>query len=215
MQADPCRPLSASQARAQAKYPHDKAGEPSPSRTWPCVPFLPAAASKPRNTVVVKQGNVYPTLSEQQLDAMRQRRLTNYAPDTLLHKEPAAHQAKHIMMCRCVRATGGSSRAPLCSGQLPHLPARRQQAQQPCVDPSTPSPLNKSRCTVLSCMCSGSSCKATSAICKPCGMSANGQRCWEYLSSRLAEINQLRSEDDEQEPILVSKLNCLQVSSSR
>lgn len=61
---------------------------------------------------------------------------------------------------------------------------------------------------------SGSSCKATSAICKPCGMSANGQRCWEYLSSRLAEINQLRSEDDEQEPILVSKLNCLQVSSS-
>jgi (2Fe-2S) ferredoxin len=42
-------------------------------------------------------------------------------------------------------------------------------------------------------------------------MSANGQRCWEYLSSRLAEINQLRSEDDEQEPILVSKLNCLQV----
>lgn len=49
---------------------------------------------------------------------------------------------------------------------------------------------------------------------KPCGMSANGQRCWEYLSHRLQEINQLRSEDDEQEPILVSKLNCLQVRHS-
>lgn len=41
--------------------------------------------------------------------------------------------------------------------------------------------------------------------------STNAQRCWEYLSHRLEEINQLRSEDDEQEPILVSKLNCLQV----
>jgi hypothetical protein len=39
----------------------------------------------------------------------------------------------------------------------------------------------------------------------------NAQRCWEYLSHRLEEINQLRSEDDEAEPILVSKLNCLQV----
>lgn len=43
---------------------------------------------------------------------------------------------------------------------------------------------------------------------------ANGQRCWEYLSHRLQEINQLRSEDDEQEPILVSKLNCLQVGAA-
>jgi hypothetical protein len=33
----------------------------------------------------------------------------------------------------------------------------------------------------------------------------------EYLSQRLAEINQLRAEDDEQEPILVSRLQCLQV----
>jgi hypothetical protein len=46
-------------------------------------------------------------------------------------------------------------------------------------------------------------------------MSANGQRCWDYLSHRLKEINQLRSEDDEQEPILVSKLNCLQVGGTR
>jgi hypothetical protein len=45
-------------------------------------------------------------------------------------------------------------------------------------------------------------------------MSANGQRCWDYLSHRLKEINQLRSEDDEQEPILVSKLNCLQVGAT-
>lgn len=106
------------------------------------------------------RGNVYPTLTQQQLDQMRQRRLTsNCAPEQLLHREPAAHQSKHIMMC------------------------------------------------------SGSSCTAT---CKPCGMTgaANGQRCWEYLSHRLQEINQLRSEDDEQEPILVSKLNCLQVGAA-
>lgn len=61
-------------------------------------------------------------------------------------------------------------------------------------------------CRILS--RSGASCKPS---CKPCGMSANGQRCWEYLSHRLAEINQLRSEDDEKEPILISKLSCLQV----
>jgi hypothetical protein len=50
----------------------------------------------------VRQGNVYPTLTQQQLDQMRQRRLTsNCTPSQLLHKEPAAHQAKHIMLCRC------------------------------------------------------------------------------------------------------------------
>lgn len=63
---------------------------------------------------------------------------------------------------------------------------------------------------LLSCT-SGASCKPS---CKPCGRSANGQRCWDYLSHRLKEINQLRSEDDEQEPILVSKLNCLQVGAT-
>lgn len=151
MQTAPCRPLSASQARGRQNRPPLSArlaDPPPPSRNRLCVLFLPAtAASKPRNTVVVKQGNVYPTLSEQQLDAMRQRRLTNYAPDTLLHKEPAAHQAKHIMMCRCVCVS---------EGRQQHLPVRHQQAQQPCVlTPPQPPPLSTSLVAhgAVFCMC--------------------------------------------------------------
>lgn len=46
-------------------------------------------------------GNIYPVLTQQQLDEMRMRRLTsNCAPQQLQQKQPAAHQAKHIMMCR-------------------------------------------------------------------------------------------------------------------
>lgn len=57
--------------------------------------------AKSPSTVCVKKGNVYPTLTQQQLDQMRLRRLTsNCNPAQLLTKEPAAHQAKHIMMCR-------------------------------------------------------------------------------------------------------------------
>lgn len=147
---------------------------------------------------------MYPTLSPQQLDAMRQRRLTsNCAPSQLQYREPAAHQAKHIMMCRCVRVAvclevvsvalaAGNTRLVLTTASwlscLPcglHLPTADNVR-------------------------SGSSCKSA---CKPCGSTgpSNGERCWEYLSHRLAELNQLCSQDDEQQPILCSKLNCLQV----
>ncbi|WIA08437.1 hypothetical protein OEZ85_007874 [Tetradesmus obliquus] len=37
-----------------------------------------------------------------------------------------------------------------------------------------------------------------------------GQRSWEYLSKRLQEINQLRSEQDNEEPILGSRIDCVQ-----
>lgn len=71
--------------------------------------FLRAASSKPHSTVHVRQGNVYPTLIQEQMDMMRQRRLTsNCAPDQLRHKEPAAHQAKHIMLCRWGRSSWNS-----------------------------------------------------------------------------------------------------------
>lgn len=56
-------------------------------------------------------------------------------------------------------------------------------------------------------LCSGSHSRSD---CQANCSEHHGTRCWEYLSQRLAEINQLRAEDDEQEPILVSRLQCLQ-----
>lgn len=201
--------------------------------------------AKSPSTVCVRKGNVYPTLTQQQLDQMRLRRLTsNCNPAQLLTKEPAAHQAKHIMMCRCATAGLGAccwqqwfylqtccatmamehdlpqcqpggdcsclvQHSALCilkAVQLGRLEPSTAMCCFRCLEPpTTPSVVP----ALLS--CSGASC---TAACKPCGAmpgGTNAQRCWEYLSHRLEEINQLRSEDDEAEPILVSKLNCLQV----
>eukprot|EP00775_Hariotina_reticulata_P007007 gene7007-7221_t len=46
-------------------------------------------------------------------------------------------------------------------------------------------------------------------FCGSCNSEA-GQRAWEYLSKRLKEINQLRSENDQEEPILGTCIDCIQ-----
>uniref|UniRef100_A0A383VQ61 Uncharacterized protein n=1 Tax=Tetradesmus obliquus TaxID=3088 RepID=A0A383VQ61_TETOB len=58
-------------------------------------------------------------------------------------------------------------------------------------------------------LCAGVGCKATCNSCGSCG-AQTGQRSWEYLSKRLQEINQLRSEQDNEEPILGSRIDCVQ-----
>jgi hypothetical protein len=103
----------------------------------------------------VRPGNVYPSLTREQLDSMRLRRITsNCAPAQLAQQTAAAHdhQAKHIMLC------------------------------------------------------AGSACQA-------CAQrdSSSAAALWEYLSHRIAQINDLRSEGDEEQPILVTRLECLQV----
>lgn len=102
------------------------------------------------------QGNLYPSLSDEQIAAMTRRRLTfNCNTEQLVCKQIAAHQTKHILLC------------------------------------------------------SGINCKAACSNCGSCEYQT-GQRTWEYLSKRLREINQLRADNDIEQPILGSRIDCLQ-----
>ncbi|KAF6263615.1 hypothetical protein COO60DRAFT_378030 [Scenedesmus sp. NREL 46B-D3] len=102
-------------------------------------------------------GNVYPELSQAQLNIIRNRRNNSNCSTTgsTVTRAFDGHQSKHIMLC------------------------------------------------------AGSGCEASCGSCGTCG-ALTGQRSWEYLSKRLQEINQLRSEQDTEEPILGSRIDCTQ-----
>lgn len=146
----PVLALSSASSTCRSSRPRDRSLSSIPSHAGDFSDL-----SAPQN-----QGNVYPTLSQDQIAAMTRRRLTfNCSTEQLISKHIAAHQAKHILLC--------------------------------C----------------------GTNCKTACNSCGSCGYQT-GQRTWEYLSKRLGEINQLRAEQDIEQPILGSRIDCVQVSSA-
>ncbi|KAF8072561.1 hypothetical protein HT031_000221 [Scenedesmus sp. PABB004] len=90
--------------------------------------------------------------------------------------------------------------------QTAAAPARRPAACEPgaAADTVFASPYAGSHQTKHIMLCTGgSACKATSAAC------ATGQRTWEYLQQRLQEINQLRAAADNEQPILGTRVDCV------
>lgn len=65
--------------------------------------------------------------------------------------------------------------------------------------------------SIILCSSGGASCRASCKACDGCALAA--QRSWEYLQKRLKEINQLRAEGDEKEPILGTRIDCVQAQS--
>lgn len=79
---------------------------------------MPTTGGIPAFKALHGTGNVYPALTEQQIDGMRRCRLTsNSSPEQLASQRNDAHQAKHIMLCSGMNCKAACSSCGSCGLQ--------------------------------------------------------------------------------------------------